>query len=438
MRGLRKYGLLCLLLTAAISLRAKVEEGLYFRSYEVVPDLRTSLDIPVSGEHIAFKDSLTVVFDIRLDLDRGAFGYVCRLFIDENDPLDLLLSTPMGGTTFLGATGDHRNIVPVLSDRALFPEWQRIRICVEDRGGKLRFLVNGREVYARESSLQRHGGTVNFGRGDGGGSVTTDVAPMVLRNLRIKADNHRPAQWPLQSEAEFKSARGVRAQLSNPVWLQNYNREWRKVWQEEMPSVTYICPDTLRGRIWFVANGKVSCYDVARNAAVSRPSARRLSLGLATDDFVILPDGTLAYADAETLPAIIRYSAAGGDWESDSPRVRSSPYLHHNTLFVPADSSYVYLFGYGQYRYQKTARRWRPAGDAPHDLDMPGVFPRYLSGAAVRDGKNLNVRVFYRSFYTLADGFTRVIRRNAALKRIHRNYYFHFDLHSAAPRRRKQ
>ena len=53
-----RYGLCFLLLCLCFHLGAKVEKGLMFRSYEVVPELRTSLVIPRGGEQISFKDSL--------------------------------------------------------------------------------------------------------------------------------------------------------------------------------------------------------------------------------------------------------------------------------------------------------------------------------------------------------------------------------------------
>ena len=317
---------------------------------------------------------------------QSRFGYVCRLFVDDNDPLDLLLSTPWGGPTSLCATGDHRNILTVCTGDALLSGWQTIRISLVGSDGTLRALVNGKEVYRSNTSQVRHSGSVSFGRGDAGRSPTTDVAPMVLKNLRIRADSGRPCFWPLDGEAEFKSGQRLSAQISNPVWQQDYNREWRKVWSEEMPSVTYICQDTLRKRIWFVSEGKVVCYDVrSGEASVGHPK-HKMKLGIAVNDLVILPDGTLAYADGDAAPDLIRYDASRSDWELDNPRVRSSQYLHHNTLYLPEDSSYVYLFGYGHYRYQKSAKVWHLGGGEPAELDLPGIFPRYLSAAGYKDG----------------------------------------------------
>lgn len=382
----RKIGLALCLLFLTLQLSAKVEEGLFFRSYEVVPDLRTSLDIPSSGELIPFKDSLSVSFDLRLELSRGRFGYVCRLFIDNNDPLDLLLSTPWGGPTFLGATGDHRYILTLRSGDAVLSGWQNIRIVVESKNGILRALVNGQEVYRSQTSLPRHNGAVSFGRGDAGRSPSTDVAPMIVKNLRIRADSHGPSFWPLEGETEFKSGKRLSAQISNPVWLQNYNREWRKVWTAEMPSVSYICQDTLRKRIWFVSEGKVLSYDIRSGKAFTGYPKHKMKLGLAVNDLVILPDGTLAYVDGDDVSRPIRYDASRGEWEADNPRVRSSQYLHHNTLYIPADSSYIYLFGYGHYRYQKSARLWHLGMEKAEELDLPGVFPRYLAAAGYKDG----------------------------------------------------
>lgn len=366
-------------------LGAKVEEGLLFRSYEVVPDRRTSLDIPAAGEHLTFKDSLRVSFDLRFELDRGRFGYVCRLYLDDNTSLDLLLSTPRDGNTFLGATGDHRNMFTLLSSDASLEQWHPVHVELVSRDGRLRALVNGQEIYQETSVLPRHSVSLSFGRGDAGKNVTSDVAPMVVKNLRIRQDCRKPQVWPMAGDAEFKRGASLSAQISNPVWLQDNNREWRQVWQAAMPSVTYICPDTLRRCVWLVSEGQVIRYDIASRRARSFQPGQKMRLGLAVNDFVVLEGGTLAYADGETLPALIRFNAQSGEWEKDNPREHSTPYLHHNSLYLGPEQGYVYLFGYGHYRYQKQARLWKP-GSKASVLDLPGVFPRYLSAAGCKDG----------------------------------------------------
>lgn len=381
-----KKALLVLAVLAGPVLSAKVEEGLLFRSYDVVSDLRTSLTVSDEGNTLSFRDSLTLSFDVRLELDRGRFGYVCRLFVDGNDPVDLLLSTPEGGRTSLVATGDHRNMVPVFTSDPVLSQWQTFRISIQDRDGVLYTEVNGEQIHSVPSDLSRHEFRISFGKGGFGKHSTTDVAPMVLKNLRLRSDARRPYFWTLSDDAAFKQGVGPSIQIGNPVWMQDYNRKWRKVWSQEMPSATYICPDTLRGRIWFVSEGKVVLYDVASGTATAYPSARKMKIGLATNDFVVLPDGTLSYADVEASPQLIRFDTGIKDWERDNPRTRSSVYLHHNTVFLPQDSSYLYLFGYGQYRYRKSAKVWNPVTGASSQMELPGVFPRYLSGAGLHDG----------------------------------------------------
>ena len=371
-------------------LGAKVEKGLMFRSYEVVPELRTSLVIPSSGEPIGFKDSLAISFQINLNLDRGRFGYVCRLFLEE-EPLDVLLSTPPGGSTFLGATGDHRQIVPLLETDAQLQGWQPVKIVLSRNRDTLQAFVNGNLIYSDSSPRQsRSSVSVCFGKVGEGLYSTTDVAPMVLRDLEIRVDARQKYSWPLSSEAEFQASRGLPARLDNPVWLEDYNCRWRKVWTFEVPTVTFICPDPARSRIWLISGGQVVYYNLETGNVEEFQSERRIKAGLATNDFVTLPDGTLAYADVDAVPELIRYSIEQEDWEKDNPRTRSSLYRHHNTEFCALDSSYVYLFGYGQHRYHKNVRIWNPFSGETRDYDLPGVFPRYLASTGIQ-GKTIYV-----------------------------------------------
>lgn len=375
-----------LFMTLSFLLPAKVKDGLLFRSYDVVSDQRTSLDIPSPGNYLNFQDSLNVSFDVRLELDRGRFGYVCRLFVDGEEPIDLLLSTPQGGGTSLVFTGNHRDMVPLYHSDPILSLWQNVHMSVIKRGDQMHVWVNGKDLYQFQTAQVRHTCSISFGRGNNDKNTTTDVAPMVIRNLRVRTDRRRPYFWVMSDESEMKSGTGLPVQINNPVWLQDYNRKWRKVWSEEMPSTTYICPDTLRGRLWFVSEGKVVCYQVNTGSWWSRQSSRKLKLGLAVNDLVVLSDGTLAFADEGLLPHFLRYDADAGEWEQDNPRQHSSLHLHHNTLYLPDSDQFVYLFGYGQYRYHKSATIWSEATDSVQVMELPGVFPRYLAGAGYRNG----------------------------------------------------
>lgn len=371
------------LLFSVLTVRARREDGLLFRSYEVVPDLRTSLQLPAHGRQISFKDSLSLSFDVKLDLARGRFGYVCRVFLDGDAPADILLSTSPEGETFLGATGDHRNIVRLPGPAEALSRWQRIRLTIIHRDGNLEAAVNDRIFYSAPDTRPRHGVSVCFGKVDSGQFGTTDVAPMVVRNLRVRTDHRKPWVWALSSEAELQEHGGPALLLGNPEWLQNYNRRWRKVWSMDMPTVTYLCPDTLRGRLWLISGNQVVRYSLDSIRADVFPVSRRIKARLATNDFVVLPDGTLAYADAEFAPEMIRFT--GTDWEKDNPRTRSSIYRHHNTISLGNEGSYAYLFGYGQHRYQGRMKVWNPFTGASQVQELPGVYPRYLSSAALRD-----------------------------------------------------
>ena len=382
--GMKRLFLLPLfLLLSVLDLTAKMEEGLLFRSYEVVPDLRTSLQFPAGNRLLSFKDQASISFDVKVDLSRGRFGYVCRIFLDGGAPVDILLSTPPGEETFLGATGDHRSILRVITTDDALSRWQHLSLEFRRSGGMLSVSMGGKEFFSVPSSRSRHGLSVCFGKVDAGPYGTTDVAPMVLRDLQIRTDKHKPYAWALSSEAELQGRGGMDLLLSNPEWRQNYNRRWRKVWSMEMPTLTYICPDTLRNRLWFISGNKVVRYPLDGSRPVVYPVSRRIKAGLSTNDFVILPDGTLAYADAEAAPEIIRFT--GEDWERDNPRVRSSVYRHHNSVQLGEDGTYAYLFGYGQHRYHRQMKVWNPFTGASRTMELPGVFPRYLSSVALRD-----------------------------------------------------
>lgn len=372
-----------LLLSFNSELRAALDYGLVFRSYEVSPKERTSLTIPsTSDSQLHFTDSLRVDFSLKLNLNIGKFGYICSIVIGGEQTLDVLLYTAAGSTPAICATGNHEHIVriPVQEDK-----WQDLSLRIIHEGDSLALGINGISISKISAVPGSTSARISFGKNILKSYETDDVAPMAIKDLCIKTDRSNPAYWKLTGEKEDLD-KNISLAIENPLWLKRLNSSWTLARNIPVPSVSYICTDDRNGLIYIISEKMVSRYNVSSMSLTQWKTSNDIRTDLTTNDFIILEDGSLAYLDIDS-GSVIRFNPVSHDWESNNPRTRRSIYLHDNLLYDRQNHRYLQLFGYGQHRYQKNIKAWNPGNGEITEYRIEGLTPRYIAAAAIRDGK---------------------------------------------------
>lgn len=382
MRKTAAFLILFLLCTANAG--AKLQDGIVFRSYSVLSEERTSLCVPSGTNNwISFSDSLTLSFSVRFDLSIGHFGYVCRMLLDDNQPLDIVLS-PKGNETVVCATANHHSAVCVFDQDHDLKQWREIYIRAFRESGDIILTANGQEVLRMENTHKKHRLRVVFGKVDIPGFVTSDVAPMVVADLQIRRDAGKIASWMLSDEDDLKTRRGISIQAVNHIFSRDLNRHWTRILSADVPSVTYSCFSKDYNKIFFISQGQILVFDIPSMTSRQLPYSTEIKNGQVLDMFETLEDGTLLLADAQ-IGEFIRFNTAAGDWEKPSSRARTSVLLHHNSIY--AGGKFFQMFGYGQHRYSNNVWIWDPQTFQTEERTLQCVDPRYLAGAAEHDGK---------------------------------------------------
>lgn len=380
------------LLPAVLTSAAGADAGILFRSYDVPAEHRTSMVLTgTNGNALTFKDSLSFSFSLKTDPDKGKFGYVFRLAVDEMLSVDFLLS-PEDGKPVYCITADHQNIVAVDGLVENVEEWNDIYVDLVEKGDTLVLSLNDSPVVSLYTQRKRHKARLFFGKVDEPGLVTTDVAPMSVADLRISCDGGRKrAAWMLSGSEDLTSGHGIEINVRDPVFISGLGDRWTKIWSAELPSTSYICISRDTSEFYIISSDRIIRYDIAGDKEEVWPYSTDIDLGKVTGEFMCLSDGTLCYADMET-GKMIRYDKTSGDWTDSNVKDRVSVHLHHNVVYL--DSTCVQMFGYGQHRYSSEIFVWaqtRSHGGAPYILEGPlyidGLAPRYLAGAASLDGK---------------------------------------------------
>ncbi|MBP5218931.1 MAG: hypothetical protein J6Z47_08300, partial [Bacteroidales bacterium] len=381
---IKRAALFLLFLFCAASAGAKLQDGIVFRSYNVLSEERTSLNVPAgTNSWISFSDSLTLSFSVRFDLSIGHFGYVCRMLLDDNQPVDIVLS-PKGNETVVFATANHHNAVCVFDHDHDLKQWREIYVRAFEDGGEIVLTANDREVLRMENTQKKHRLRVVFGKVDIPGFVTSDVAPMVVADLQIRRDSGKIASWMLSDQDDLKTSRGISIQAVNHIFARDLNRHWTGILSAEMPSVTYSCFSKDFNKVYFISQGQILIFDIPSMTSRQIPYSAEINAGQVLDMYETLEDGTLVLADAQ-IGEFIRFNTAAGDWEKPGSRERTSVLLHHNSIY--AGGKFFQMFGYGQHRYSNNVWIWDPSTYKTEARTLQGVDPRYLAGAAEHDGK---------------------------------------------------
>lgn len=365
------------------------ENGMLFHSHEVRPDKRTSLCLPAeTSSGIGFSKSFDLSFEVRIDNDKERFGYICRVVIDGEESIDVLLSTPYSGLPFIGVTAGKTDFKPVKLDGSI-GDWNEILVCIKEVESTFVVSVNGETLCMLQKTAGAHSASVFWGTVPSGKFSTSDAAPMSLRNLAMKTDGHRGKFWPLSSESDLVSDRQIALSAINPVWLADLCRSWHPVRSFTENSKTFIAVDRLNEYIHIISKEHIIRYDLASGKATEwKTSSDALTLDLCTGDFYVLPNGGgLCYVDFLPEPPLFsEFDMAEGKWTVTCPKTKVSRWLHSNTFYNEVDSSLVQMFGYGYHKYYNELNVLHPSSGTfvKTKVDVP---PRYLAATGIYDGK---------------------------------------------------
>lgn len=367
------------------------EVGVSFRSYEVRPDKRTSLLLPAEPDKgISFSRECIISFDVRIESNKDRFGYICRTIIDGESNIDILLNSPYGGSPFIGIVAGKYGLIPCsgLEGDLNLENWRRITIVVAS-GDSLRVSINGNKVMQKKNGKPAHTVSALFGAVAEGQFATSDVAPMIIRNLSVGIDG-KERHWALSSDKDLSSDKRIKISAANPIWRSELNRKWLLVETIKTDSKTFVVPDMKRNRLFVISRRNVICYDLdSGRISVFPVEDDDLNLDYCTNNFHVSPDGSLNYIDFDLdLPMVSRFDAENGCWTEKSPKTNYSRYLHSCNLFNDSDSSFVQMCGYGYHAYYNDLNVLNlNSGD--FKKTKFDISPRYLAASGICDGRLL-------------------------------------------------
>ncbi|MDR1202267.1 MAG: hypothetical protein LBL58_11680 [Tannerellaceae bacterium] len=396
-------GLVVLLLIPIYCYAQEIQYGLNFKSYEVEKEKRTSL-ILTPDEPLSLPDIYTISFDLKIHSSgRYPFGYVFRMFDDEEQNISMLLNTVNNTMKKkLAFTYSSKEILSKTFDEMeMYPDkWHRIEIIVDTKKALFTVVVSNKTFSQNIPELKTFN-KINlvFGRNDRFGLQITDIPSMTVKDIRIYNDDKKRIlyEWRLKNYTEEGSYDEIihkLATVNNPDWLLNQHVLWKKNASFITERHSMIAHNNEKSEIAIYSNSHFYFFDIPDGIIHIDTIKNRYPWSSQSNNLLFNKNSGqyINYTfEFEKEKDVLTYNPETKDWNMAPGSIVPPDYWHHNRLISAYDGK-LYLFGgYGHHKYKNdvhiydfASKEWtrdKLKGDISH--------PHYLSGLGVWDNKHV-------------------------------------------------
>lgn len=367
----------------------KPDRGLYFQAHTVIPEKRTSLnltpDVPLS-----FRDGFSLDFDVHLRSEQHNYGYIVRVILNDTLNIDLLSNKEWSHSQLFLMRGSQRLVdLPHLDSIPDFgkSDWLRVSLTLDYKKQLILCTLNGAEWNLPAELPQLNDVRITFGLNARKPYLSTDVAPMNLRNIQIlNLKRSLLKSWSLLQHGEgevYDELEQSRAVVLNGIWEVDRHIRWRKLASFSVPGTKPQFAPYQRsadGGLFVALGDTVYQYSIENRLLEKIPVKAGHPYFTAASSLVYdsVRNELISYsAEQERLN---RYSFSTNEWERGIPDILLS-YLHHSSCYIPERQELVVFGGYGFYRYSAVLFKHAVDSMSWERKDFSqSIEPRYLSG----------------------------------------------------------
>jgi DNA-binding SARP family transcriptional activator len=351
--------------------------GLCFYSHNDNIDKRTSLILNNNEPYkLDEHDNFSVEFDIFIRNEKIKFGYIFRIISNKEENFDFIIKNDLNGFFVI----NNRDFP--LKNHFILEQWNHVKIVFQKKTGIISFQFNDETINCPYDLKGLKALIVNFGLCDIQKFLSTDVAPFILKNIRVFSNNKALHHWVMDKHGEnvvYDELRKQPAIAVNPYWIIDNSIYWKKEIEFQTSVFPQIAFDSIHNNIYILNPGELIIYSLLTH------STERIKNIPETQDkyynhllFDPLYHRLLSYnLESEQ---IYYYDFDHKIWSGYLTDEKEPAHAHHNRYISKNDTS-LYLFGgYGFYKYNsdffkinlKTNER------TIHDFSHT-IIPRYLS-----------------------------------------------------------
>lgn len=376
-----------------------INNGLFFKAHNVQPEHRTSLDLS-PDRTFNFRDGFTLGFDIKFRREEHNYGYIFRIICNDELNVDMISNLGWINTQFLVVLKEE--VLLSLENMDEVPgfaegQWVRMSVTPDAKQGLVTINLNGyvREVPADLPNLNNV--NIVFGRSSHKPFVTTDVAPMSIRNVTISnLKGQNLYSWPLSRHGNgfvLDELEQEASSVGNGVWENDRHIRWAKAFEFEMEgNIPQLIPrETGSDVLLYAASGRQLYRYSLRDNSLEGFDVVAGQPYVSTANSLVYDtrrDRLVSY----TVESNERnsFDFAARRWSAGNDRLFFS-LLHHNKVFLPGRDEIIVYGGYDHYRYNGSLFIHGGAGGEWRRIDLSEkIEPRYLSAmGSAGDGKLL-------------------------------------------------
>lgn len=330
------------------------EYGLGFKGQPHSKDRRTQLDLN-PGKYFSFRGEFELTFHMRIrDEIPSPFGYVCRIFDQDNNIVDLIFNGPKNNSLQVVYSDLLSSISVPHPDSGLFSGWMEISLIFNPRRKTLEFSTPDTTLYETNVPLS---GKVKFifGRNTFDPVQTTDVPTMDIRDIRIFKKNNCLYHFPLD-ELDGTLVKdvvsGMEAQVQNPMWIRQKYFNWEPFFSTYLVGFAAYCFAPDEDRLFLVGDRQMKVLSLQADSSENLDYSSGFT-GLTAGSQVFYDSiRQKLYCYNHRDRTVFYFNFSDRRWEEimDGPDSQQRLWFH-NKCFEPEDNI-LYLFGgYSQHHY---------------------------------------------------------------------------------------
>ena len=399
--GKKIIRLLCLTVICFFSQKslslAQDNYGLAFNSFNVSQEKRTSLEIG-KDKPLCFSDNADISFDFYFIPGRGTyFGYLFRLINNAGQNVDLLYNQKdLVFNTVVGGTFSNINFS--VDSSKLYASWTNIRYHFSSDA--LSCYLNGKLYKTVKIALKDRCFKLLFGANTLHEFSTTDVPPMVVRNISVK-DNNVPRYFWALSNGSGSVADNIsheKAVVYNPVWQADIHAQWQALRTVDVKGNASIAYDPEDEVLHIVADDSVyrlPVDDMMSTVLESPSSGYHLYQGNQSVYNTVDSGIYNFYIDKNEIAG---FDPQRSVWDHTFDSVPNTEYGHTSRVYVKEENALYIFGGYGQMKYKNRVQRYDFTTKKWEDITAGGDYftPRYLA-AATKSGNDIYILGGYGS-----------------------------------------
>ncbi|WP_044207935.1 kelch repeat-containing protein [Flammeovirga sp. OC4] len=244
-----RKSLFSLLLLFIISFQSTFAQpiGLQFGSHETQMDQRTGLKL-MDGKKLNVNDELELTVDVYFNRSpKHYFGYILRMIDDNHRNLDIVYNYKSDRFNDFSIIYDHQ-LTPIKFNfedrRNAMNKWRKLKLKIDLKNNLIALSLNDRTYdYKFKGEIPPIKGLkFYFGANYNPYFKVHDVPPMIMKNLRIKADHHT-YEWPLDEKegniAHCKTDPSFDGKVIHPIWIKATHSNWELTMAEKIQGGLY-------------------------------------------------------------------------------------------------------------------------------------------------------------------------------------------------------